>query len=49
MNITVTKLGNGALELTAIVNNQFIRRVYYFYRKREAIRLFKKHIGEKSE
>lgn len=42
--MNITKLHNGALEITDIINGYLVRRVYFGYSKREAIKLFKDEV-----
>jgi predicted deacylase len=45
MKTTVTKLfPSGALEVCAVVSGQLIRRRYFGYSRREAIRLFRANL-----
>lgn len=38
--MSVTRLRNGAYEITAIVNGYLVRRIYLFYTRREAVSQF---------
>ena len=40
--MTIERQHNGSLLISDIVNNQYIKQVYYFYTKKEAIKLFRK-------
>lgn len=42
--MNITRLHNGALEITDIINGYLVRRVYFGYSKREAIKLFKNEV-----
>lgn len=42
--MTVYKDHKGAWCISAIVNGHLVQRQYFFYTKREAIRLFKEYI-----
>ena len=41
-NMTIERQQNGSLLISDIVNNQYIKQVYYFYTKKDAIKLFRK-------
>lgn len=49
MQPTVTKLHNGALEVSDIIGGYLVRRTYYGYTKREAIAQFKQDTKEGSK
>ena len=40
-NMIVERQGNGSLLISDIVDGYLLKQVYYFYSKREAIKLFK--------
>ena len=40
--MTIESQQNGSLLISDIVNNQYIKKVYYFYNKKDAIKLFRK-------
>ncbi len=40
--MTIKRQQNGSLLISDIVNNQYIKKVYYFYNKKDAIKLFRK-------
>ena len=40
--MTIERQQNGSLLISDIVNNQYIKKVYYFYNKKDAIKLFRK-------
>ena len=42
--MTTTKLLNGAWEVCSIIGGYLVRRAYYGYSKREAIRLFRAEV-----
>ena len=42
--MTIEKNIYGAWIISAVVGNQLIRRTYYMYTRREAIRLFREEI-----
>lgn len=44
--MSITKLHNGALQFTDIVNGYLFTRTYYGYNRREATALFKQDIKE---
>lgn len=45
MTITATKLfPSGAWELSTIIGARYYRRVFYFYTKRDAMRLFRAYV-----
>ena len=48
-NMTIEKQQNGSLLISDIVNNQYIKQVYYFYTKKDAIKLFRKFRKEKTQ
>ena len=39
----IEKQGNGSLLISDIVNGYWIKQVYYFYSKKEAIKLFREY------
>tara|TARA_R100000315_G_C5174536_1_gene100905 strand:+ start:369 stop:521 length:153 start_codon:yes stop_codon:yes gene_type:complete len=41
--MTIEKQQNGSLLISDIVNNQYIKQVYYFYTKKDAIKLFRQY------
>ena len=45
--MTIERQQNGSLLISDIVNNQYIKQVYYFYTKKDAIKLFRKFRKEK--
>ena len=42
----IEKQGNGSLLISDIVNGYWIKQVYYFYSKKEAIKLFREYRKE---
>jgi len=40
--MTIERQQNGSLLISDIVNNKYIKKVYYFYNKKDAIKLFRK-------
>jgi hypothetical protein len=42
----VERQGNGSLLISDIVNGYWIKQVYYFYSKKEAIKLFREYRKE---
>lgn len=42
--MTVEKTAQGAWVISDIIDNQLVRRVYFFYTKREAIQNFRKEV-----
>lgn len=44
--MNIEKQNNGSLLISDIVNNQYIKQVYYGYSKKDAMRLFKKYKKE---
>ena len=40
----VERQGNGSLLISDIVDGYWIKKVYYFYSKKEAIKLFREYI-----
>ena len=40
--MTIERQQNGSLLISDIVNNKYIKKVYYFYSKKDAIKLFRK-------
>ena len=40
--MTIERQQNGSLLISDIVNNQYIKQVYYIYTKTDAIKLFRK-------
>ena len=40
-NMIIERQGNGSLLISDIVDGYLLKQVYYFYSKREAIKLFK--------
>lgn len=44
LEVTVTRLLNGAYEVSAIVCNQLVRNTYYGYTKKEAVAEFRRHV-----
>jgi hypothetical protein len=42
----VERQGNGSLLISDIVNGYYVKKVYYFYSKKEAIKLFREHKEE---
>ena len=47
--MTIKRQQNGSLLISDIVNNQYIKKVYYFYNKKDAIKLFRKFRKEKTQ
>jgi hypothetical protein len=45
-NMTIERQGNGSLLISDIVNGYYVKKVYYFYSKKEAIKLFREYIKE---
>jgi len=45
--MTIERQQNGSLLISDIVNNKYIKKVYYFYNKKEAIKLFRKFRKDK--
>jgi len=39
----IERQGNGSLLMSDIVNGYWIKKVYYFYSKKEAIKLFREY------
>lgn len=46
VTITIRKTFQGAYELSAIIGEDYIRKQYMGYSKREALRLFKQYLAE---
>jgi hypothetical protein len=44
--MTIERQGNGSLLISDIVNGYYVKKVYYFYSKKEAIKLFREYIKE---
>ena len=44
--MTIEKLHNGAYLISGIINNQYYKRMYFAYTKREAIANFKAEIAQ---
>jgi hypothetical protein len=44
--MTVERQHNGSLLISDIVNGYYVKKVYYFYSKKEAIKLFREHRKE---
>jgi hypothetical protein len=42
----IERQGNGSLLISDIVDGYWIKKVYYFYSKKEAIKLFREHKKE---
>ena len=42
----VERQHNGSLLISDIVNGYFVRKVYYFYSKKEAMKLFREYLKE---
>ena len=42
----IERQGNGSLLISDIVDGYWIKQVYYFYSKKEAIKLFREHKKE---
>jgi hypothetical protein len=42
--MTIERQGNGSLLISDIVNGYYVKKVYYFYSKKEAIKLFREYI-----
>ena len=47
--MTIERQQNGSLLISDIVNNQYIKKVYYFYNKKDAIKLFRKFRKETTQ
>ena len=45
-NMIVERQGNGSILISDIVDGYWIKKVYYFYSKKEAIKLFREHKKE---
>ena len=39
----IERQGNGSLLISDIIDGYWIKQVYYFYSKKEAIKLFREH------
>jgi len=48
-NMTIERQQNGSLLISDIVNNKYIKKVYYFYNKKDAIKLFRKFRKETTQ
>ena len=46
--MTIDKNAEGAWRITDIIGGYLVTRVYYFYTKREAIRLYTQEMKEKN-
>ena len=44
--MTIERQGNGSLLISDIVNGYYVKKVYYFYSKKEAIKLFREYRKE---
>ena len=44
--MTIEKQSNGSLLISDIVNGYYVKKVYYFYSKKEAMKLFKEYIKQ---
>jgi hypothetical protein len=44
--MTVERQSNGSLLISDIVNGYYVKKVYYFYSKKEAMKLFREYIKE---
>lgn len=44
MTISIEKLHNGALRLTAMIDGRLVTRVYYGYSRKEARAMFKSEV-----
>jgi hypothetical protein len=44
--MTVERQNNGSLLISDIVNGYYVKKVYYFYSKKEAMKLFREYIKE---
>ena len=44
--MTVERQHNGSLLISDIVNGYYVKKVYYFYSKKEAIKLFREYIKQ---
>jgi hypothetical protein len=42
----IERQGNGSLLISDIVDGYWIKKVYYFYSKKEAMKLFREYIKE---
>lgn len=42
----VERQGNGSILISDIVDGYWIKKVYYFYSKKEAVKLFREHKKE---
>ena len=42
----IERQGNGSLLISDIVDGCWIKKVYYFYSKKEAVKLFREHKKE---
>jgi hypothetical protein len=42
----IERQGNGSLLISDIVDGYWIKKVYYFYSKKEAVKLFREHRKE---
>ena len=47
--MTIERQQNGSLLISDIVNNQYTKQVYYFYTKKDAIKLFRKFRKETTQ
>jgi hypothetical protein len=43
-NMTIERQHNGSLLISDIVNGYHVKKVYYFYSKKEAMKLFREYI-----
>jgi len=44
--MTVEKQHNGSFLISDIVNGYYVKKVYYFYSKKEAMKLFREYIKQ---
>jgi hypothetical protein len=44
--MTVERQSNGSLLISDIVNGYYVKKVYYFYSKKEAMKLFREYIKQ---
>jgi hypothetical protein len=45
-NMTIERQHNGSLLISDIVNGYYVKKVYYFYSKKEAMKLFREYIKQ---
>ena len=44
--MTIERQHNGSLLISDIVNGYYVKKVYYFYSKKEAMKLFREYLKE---